>query len=188
MSLICVLYDVWLQPLKQAHTKAKYKSKQKKNNPKKRGYKGLEDFTLLDHALCGVAAGWTSTLAATPVEQIKARLQVQYADPNTKIYKGPIHCGITLIKNNGITGLYKGMTGSLLFRAFISVYFTGYVLWKKFFYKHFENQVYSYFFTFCFCLIFFFCVFFVFVFLFYFFFGNLKFLLADTKKKTMCVC
>eukprot|EP01084_Bolivina_argentea_P249618 417953_1 len=98
-----------------------------------KNYNDLSDFTLIEHFICGMLAGWTSTLAATPVEQIKARLQIQYADPTTKYYSGPIDCGKQLIRNNGFTGLYKGMTGSLLFRSFIGIYFTSYVVIKAFF-------------------------------------------------------
>lgn len=74
-----------------------------------------------------------STLASTPIEQIKARLQIQYADPSTKIYSGPIDCAKQLIRNNGFKGLYKGMSGSLTFRSFIGIYFTSYVVIKDFF-------------------------------------------------------
>lgn len=98
---------------------------------KYRNYSSINDFTLFDHALCGSIAGWTSTLASTPIEQIKARLQVQYADPSTKIYSGPIDCGRQLIKNNGIFGLYKGMSGSMIFRTFIAFYFTSYFIYKQ---------------------------------------------------------
>ena len=108
-----------------------------------RGYDDLNDFKLYEHFICGMVAGWISTLAATPIEQIKARLQVQYADPTTKIYSGPIDCGKQLVKNNGFTGLYKGMTGSLLFRSFIGIYFTSYVVLKKFFTET-NNQYGSY--------------------------------------------
>lgn len=104
-----------------------------------RNYNDLNDFKLYEHFLCGMIAGWTSTFAATPIEQIKARLQIQYADKNSKIYSGPIHCAQQLIKNNGFKGLYKGMSGSLLFRSFIGIYFTSYVLFKKWF-NQINNQ------------------------------------------------
>ena len=108
-----------------------------------KNYNDLNDFYLYEHFICGMIAGWTSTIAATPIEQIKARLQIQYAHPNsnTKIYCGPIDCGKKLIKNNGISGLYKGMTGSLLFRSFIGIYFTSYVIFKKFFNKQFGSTL-----------------------------------------------
>ena len=107
---------------------------------KLRNYDSINDFTLLDHALCGSIAGWTSTLASTPIEQIKARLQVQYADPNTKLYNGPIDCAIKLYKNNGFFGLYKGMSGSMLFRTFICIYFTSYVIYKEYLYNHYGDD------------------------------------------------
>ena len=82
-----------------------------------------------------------STIAATPIEQIKARLQVQYADPSTRIYSGPIDCIRSLLRNNGIRGLYKGMSGSLIFRSFIGVYFVSYVKWKEFFGDKFGTRL-----------------------------------------------
>ena len=63
-----------------------------------------------------------------PIEQIKARLQVQYelkkgVEPT---YKGPIDCMIKLIKNNGIIGgLYKGFVPTILTRSGSSAYFGG---------------------------------------------------------------
>ena len=98
-----------------------------------RGYNDINEFHLYEHFLCGCIAGWVSTIAATPVEQIKAKLQVQYSDKSSQIYKGPIDCLKQLYSNNGIKGFYKGMTGSLFFRSFISIYFTSYVLWKQYF-------------------------------------------------------
>jgi solute carrier family 25 carnitine/acylcarnitine transporter 20/29 len=42
-------------------------------------------------------AGWTVSLVATPVEHIKARLQVQYGDTVTRVYTGPIDCARKLV-------------------------------------------------------------------------------------------
>ena len=52
--------------------------------------------TPFQHGLAGLAGGITVSFVATPIEQIKARLQVQYAD-GKKIYKGPIHCAKMLV-------------------------------------------------------------------------------------------
>lgn len=45
------------------------------------------------HATAGLAAGWTVSFVAAPVEHIKARLQIQYAaDKSARFYSGPIDC------------------------------------------------------------------------------------------------
>lgn len=47
-----------------------------------------EQLTTSEHAFCGLCSGVTVAIAATPIEQLKARLQIQY---NEKQYSGPLH-------------------------------------------------------------------------------------------------
>lgn len=54
-------------------------------------WNGDRPLSVFQHGLAGLAGGLTVSFVATPVEQIKARLQVQY-DAGTKVYKGPIDC------------------------------------------------------------------------------------------------
>jgi len=86
-------------------------------------------------SFAGMIGGWASVIVVTPIEQIKARLQVQYADPTTKLYTGPIDCIKKLIKNNRLSdsvfGLYKGFWGTVMFRTFCSVYFGSYEQFKR---------------------------------------------------------
>jgi solute carrier family 25 carnitine/acylcarnitine transporter 20/29 len=49
-----------------------------------------------------------------------------YVDASSTVYKGPIDCVKKLIHNNGMMGLYKGATGTLLFRSFMGLYFASY--------------------------------------------------------------
>lgn len=46
------------------------------------------------HGLAGIAAGWTVSLVAAPVEHIKSRLQLQYAEGTgrPRLYSGPLDC------------------------------------------------------------------------------------------------
>lgn len=45
------------------------------------------------HGIAGIMAGTTVSFIATPVEHIKARLQIQYAaDKSSRLYSGPIDC------------------------------------------------------------------------------------------------
>ncbi|RUS33585.1 hypothetical protein BC938DRAFT_470988 [Jimgerdemannia flammicorona] len=82
--------------------------------------------SIFQHGLAGLAGGLTVSFLATPVEQIKARLQVQYAD-GKKLYTGPIHCAKTLIHNNGFfRGLWKGLVPTMLFRSWFFVFWSSY--------------------------------------------------------------
>ncbi|KAG9287434.1 hypothetical protein G9A89_023806 [Geosiphon pyriformis] len=92
-----------------------------KNDPKVK-------LTIPQHALAGLGAGLTVSFVATPIEHIKARLQVQY-DSHTKLYQGPIDCARKLIHNNGIPGLWKGLTGTLIFRSWFAVWWGSYELY-----------------------------------------------------------
>lgn len=85
---------------------------------------------LWHYIFAGALAGFTRSFIACPVEQIKTRLQVQYADPSTNIYAGPIDCIRKLIQNNGVLGLYKGYGGTVLFGSFLSIYFSTYELYS----------------------------------------------------------
>jgi len=82
-------------------------------------------------ASAGTVAGWASCFVVTPIEQVKARLQVQYADPTSVRYKGPIDCVQSLVRNNGVAGLYFGFWGTFMFRSFMSVYFGTYEMYKQ---------------------------------------------------------
>lgn len=60
--------------------------------------------------IAGAITGWGVTAVVVPVEQVKARLQVQYFLPpgQKHEYSGPIDCLKKLYKNNGIAGFYRG--------------------------------------------------------------------------------
>ncbi|KAJ9075459.1 hypothetical protein DSO57_1035913 [Entomophthora muscae] len=61
------------------------------------------------HAISGLAAGWASSITSTPMEQIKARLQVQY-DGASRRYTGPIDCVKQLVHQRGF---FKGVMGRI---------------------------------------------------------------------------
>lgn len=54
-------------------------------------WNGDKPLSIFQHGLAGLAGGITVSFFATPVEQIKARLQVQY-DAKSQTYSGPIDC------------------------------------------------------------------------------------------------
>ncbi len=106
--------------------------------------------------MCGFVAGMAASFVANPVELVKTKLQVQYswsastpatstsaasattssiptntlnsAAQSAKI--GPIKVMRSIWNQNGIFGFYRGMTGTLLFRSFVSVYIGSYEYFK----------------------------------------------------------
>ncbi|KAG2392832.1 hypothetical protein C9374_011557 [Naegleria lovaniensis] len=87
--------------------------------------------SILDHSIAGFFGGMACSFVANPIEQIKSRLQVQYNwDASTQRYKGPFDCMKQLWRNHGIVGFYTGMTGTLWFRSFCSIYIGSYEYFK----------------------------------------------------------
>ncbi|KAF9135263.1 hypothetical protein BGW39_003943 [Mortierella sp. 14UC] len=80
--------------------------------------------------IAGIGAGITVSFIAAPVEHIKARLQVQY-DSKTKLYNGPIDCARQLVRNNGVTGLWKGLVATLWFRSWFFMWWSSYEIYAK---------------------------------------------------------
>ncbi|QPG74558.1 hypothetical protein FOA43_001889 [Brettanomyces nanus] len=79
-------------------------------------YAKEDKLPLVGHCLAGLGAGLTVSFVAAPIEQLKARLQVQY-DASSRIYKGPIDCLVRLIKYDGLKTLYKGLIPTMIFRT-----------------------------------------------------------------------
>lgn len=86
----------------------------------------VEPLAMWEVFVCGTVGGWASSIIATPFEQVKARLQVQYADSASKKYKGPIDCMRSLVRNNGLQGMYWGFWATFSFRSFMGYYFMSY--------------------------------------------------------------
>eukprot|EP01112_Ceratiomyxa_fruticulosa_P023969 TRINITY_DN944_c0_g2_i1.p1 TRINITY_DN944_c0_g2~~TRINITY_DN944_c0_g2_i1.p1 ORF type:complete len:310 (-),score=44.46 TRINITY_DN944_c0_g2_i1:78-1007(-) len=90
--------------------------------------------TLPEIMVSGAITGWIVSLVVTPIDQVKARLQVQYAlPPGVKPqYSGPIDCIQQLIRNNGVIGgMYKGWFATVLQRTSLWAYFGGYELARR---------------------------------------------------------
>lgn len=104
---------------------------------------GNRNLTVSQTCVAGAITGALVTFVVVPVEQIKARLQVQYSSKETQIYSGPIDCSRKLIKNNGILGLYKGFTSTVLTRINAFGYFGGQEYAKQYFVKRSGNVDYK---------------------------------------------
>lgn len=82
------------------------------------------ELSLWQHSLAGFGAGLTVSLVATPIEHIKARLQIQY-DAKTRIYNGPVEATRKLIQSGD---LYKGLTATMIQRSWFSVFWLSYAV------------------------------------------------------------
>ncbi|KAL4870291.1 hypothetical protein BDV12DRAFT_184497 [Aspergillus spectabilis] len=79
------------------------------------------------HGIAGIMAGTTVSFIAAPVEHVKARLQIQYAaDKSKRLYSGPIDCIRRILGTHGITGLYRGLCATILFRSFFFFWWGSY--------------------------------------------------------------
>ncbi|GAV86397.1 Mito_carr domain-containing protein [Cephalotus follicularis] len=65
-----------------------------------------------------------------PSELVKCRMQIQGTDslvPNSSRYSGPLDCAIKTVKNEGVTGIFRGGSTTFLREAFgNAVFFTVY--------------------------------------------------------------
>ncbi|KAL1951382.1 hypothetical protein VTO73DRAFT_531 [Trametes versicolor] len=78
----------------------------------------VKRLTLVGHGIAGLFAGWTSALLATPMEQLKVKLQLQLQRSSAdRVYKGPIDCLRQVVRARGVLGLWAGFSGSLAFRS-----------------------------------------------------------------------
>ena len=74
----------------------------------------------------GAFAGVATTVVTTPIELVKARLQIQYSSGHAQ-FSGPVDAVVKILKQNGIRGVYRG-TGATLLRDVPGsyAYFAGY--------------------------------------------------------------
>ncbi|CUM62987.1 uncharacterized protein PRCAT00000548001 [Priceomyces carsonii] len=91
-----------------------------------------EKLPLEGHIMAGLGSGWTVSFVAAPIEQFKARLQVQY-DAKTKIYNGPIDVARKLYNISGIRGIYSGLLATMIFRTNFIFWWGSYELFTQWF-------------------------------------------------------
>ncbi|AET40901.1 Rim2p Ecym_7045 [Eremothecium cymbalariae DBVPG len=67
------------------------------------------------HFLAGATAGWATSTATNPIWLVKTRLQLDKAEKSTaRKYKNSWDCIKNVVRNEGILGLYKGLSASYL--------------------------------------------------------------------------
>lgn len=74
--------------------------------------------TDVDNLLSATEAGVAVSLMTNPIWVVKTRLQLQdkgcLRPPNTRLYSGAIDCFRSIIREEGVRGLYSGLLPSLL--------------------------------------------------------------------------
>ncbi|WVQ76293.1 hypothetical protein IAR50_005958 [Cryptococcus sp. DSM 104548] len=80
---------------------------------------GKERLSMLGHTTAGLFAGWTNAIPAHATELIKGKLQLQLIQPaNTpKEFSGPIDVVRKTVAEQGVTGMWRGLGSSFLYRS-----------------------------------------------------------------------
>lgn len=95
-------------------------------------YESESKLPLFGHVMAGLASGLTVSFVAAPIEQFKARLQVQY-DANSKVYSGPVDVANKLYHISGIRGIYSGLCSTMIFRTNFIFWWGSYELFNQWF-------------------------------------------------------
>eukprot|EP01060_Flectonema_neradi_P032246 TRINITY_DN5093_c0_g3_i1.p1 TRINITY_DN5093_c0_g3~~TRINITY_DN5093_c0_g3_i1.p1 ORF type:complete len:305 (+),score=48.91 TRINITY_DN5093_c0_g3_i1:50-916(+) len=74
-----------------------------------------EELSLWQLCLCGSASGIAVSHVLSPVERVKCLMQLQEIGLTKTKYRNFVHCGMSTLKEGGISNLYKGH-GSMLLR------------------------------------------------------------------------
>ena len=87
----------------------------------KKNTEKIIDNTMAASFIAGLGSGITESIfIVTPFEVVKTRLQMSHhsmTDPHeiARIkYKGPVHCALTVVREEGPTALWKGLTPTMI--------------------------------------------------------------------------
>eukprot|EP01083_Nonionella_stella_P016366 45721_1 len=72
------------------------------------------EMTPMSRFCCGALAGVTATSASFPLDLMRARLATQWGSRSSVRYHGYIHCVKTMIREEGLSGFYKGLKPTIL--------------------------------------------------------------------------
>uniref|UniRef100_A0A915C7Z9 Mitochondrial basic amino acids transporter n=1 Tax=Parascaris univalens TaxID=6257 RepID=A0A915C7Z9_PARUN len=86
----------------------------KSEGNRKREFKVFGVFEPAVHYFAGLVAGVAGVLAGHPLDTVKVRLQTQTQNKEVKeVYRGTIHCFSSIIRHEGVRGLFKGISSPL---------------------------------------------------------------------------
>lgn len=93
------------------------------------------------HALAGLFAGWTNSFVTTPVELVKAKLQMQTQRVSLPLshqksaarvgYTGPVDCVKQIVAHRGVLGMWHALPATLLFRSSFAAMFGSYAYFQR---------------------------------------------------------
>jgi solute carrier family 25 (mitochondrial carnitine/acylcarnitine transporter), member 20/29 len=99
---------------------------------RKKAWSGGAQLDVADIMQCGSLVGVVMAFVVTPMELVKAKLQVQYnARGQAAQYAGPVDCARQLYRARGIRGLYTGLVPTMMHRGSNWAYFGGYEFMKR---------------------------------------------------------
>lgn len=89
-------------------------------------------------ALAGAGAGWTNSLATTPVELLKTKLQMQKQRVQLHAHAGAqpefrstYDCARQIVQQNGVRGLWHALPATIWFRTSFGAMFGAYDLFQR---------------------------------------------------------
>lgn len=97
-------------------------------------YPDEKKLPLAGHVLAGLGSGLTVSFVAAPIEQFKARLQVQY-DAKLRVYSGPVDVARKLWKISPLTW-YAGLQSTMIFRTNFVFWWGSYEIFTNYFSDH----------------------------------------------------
>jgi solute carrier family 25 protein 33/36 len=86
------------------------------------------------HMLSAATASTATSIGTSPIWLVKTRMQLQSEDPTRQLqrtYRNSLHCAYVVVKTEGIQGLYKGLSASLLGMGESALQFAIYEYLKK---------------------------------------------------------
>lgn len=109
------------------------------HNPNHGGEESVKTLPVRYHALAGLMAGWTNSFVTTPVELIKAKLQMQTQRVSLtsssqvvkKEFSGPVDCIRQVVAQRGVLGLWHALPATLLFRSSFAAMFGSYEYFQR---------------------------------------------------------
>eukprot|EP00842_Homolaphlyctis_polyrhiza_P001745 jgi/Hompol1/2571/HPOL_006063-RA len=90
--------------------------------------------TSLVHVSSAATAGVATATFTNPIWVIKTRMQLQSEDPKLRAqqrYRNSMHCGYLIMKEEGVRGLYRGLSASFLGLAESTLQFAMYEYFKR---------------------------------------------------------
>ena len=122
------------------NTQIKFRGNHRKSHTKQANVRRLDDTTIT--AISGALAGFLSGVMVCPLDVTKTRLQVQGLNgAENPYYKGILGTMNTIVKDEGVRGLYKGLVPILLgYFPTWTIYFSVYEFSKDFYPRLFPSS------------------------------------------------